>query len=101
MKTTLSALFAVAAAMLFAGCAAVDPVDTPPAPQPQNATPAPAAKPAESATVKPVPKAAPAPDIAEKRAIEFQGPERNPVGILSCLCDRYSRKRHYLCTRKQ
>ena len=32
MKTTLSALFAVAAAMLFAGCAAVDPVDTPPAP---------------------------------------------------------------------
>ncbi len=32
MKTTLSALFAVAAAMLFAGCAAVDPVDTPPPP---------------------------------------------------------------------
>lgn len=85
MKTTLSALFAVAAAMLFAGCAAVDPVDTPPAPQPQNATPAPAAKPAESATEKPVPKAAPAPGIAEKRAIEFQGPERNPVVVL-CGC---------------
>lgn len=85
MKTTLSALFAVAAAMLFAGCAAVDPVDTPPAPQPQNATPAPAAKPVESATEKPVPKAAPAPGIAEKRAIEFQGPERNPVVVL-CGC---------------